>query len=539
MGQFEIYIWLLGIIILVGLIANRTPAPPALLLVITGMLLSYIPHFPIVKLHEEIVLNFFLPLLVYQSSATISWRDIKNNLRPIALLSVGHVVFITLIVATVAHAMIPGLSWAAAFVLGAIVSPPDDVAIFSIAKKVQFPQRVLTVLSGESLLNDATALIIFRFSLVALMTHHFTPGIAIMQFCGILIFETLYGFLLGNALGYIRTYINDPVLQMLFSFLTPFLAYLPCVQLGGSGVLATVVTGLVISHLYLEKFTPESRLAWSSTWEMISFTLSSMLFLLVGLHLNQTLAKITAIPLPELVAYGISITLVVIIGRFIWVYPATYLPRLLFPLVRKKDPYPPWQYPFVISWAGMRGGVSLAAALAIPTYLVTIDSTDLRDIIVFLTFCVIIGTLLIQGLTLPWILKILGLDKSGNSEQGQERLQEYTAKFAIADEVSHWLAKYKKHIHPDDSILAEEVEVQIQEYQALKKRLNEVLKFYQAEPDREIQGSHRATVQLFLEIIAVERAVLATLWQDGKINFKVKTKLLQQLDLREKRYTSM
>lgn len=538
MGQFEIYIWLLSIIIFVGLIAKKLPAPPALLLVIVGMLLSYIPDFPRVELNEQIVLNVFLPLLVYQSSASLSWRDIKINKRPIILLSIGHVVFITILVASVAHAMIPSLGWPAAFVLGAIVSPPDDVAIFSIAQKVQFPERILTVLSGESLLNDATALILFRFSLAALITHQFTPGIALIQFLAIICLETLYGIILANVLGQIRIHVKDPILQMLFSVLTPFLAYIPCVELGGCGVLATVITGLVMSHVYLEKFTPETRLVWRSTWEALSFALSSMLFLLVGLYLNETLLKISIIPNLELLKYGVCVTLAVIVGRFIWVYPAAYLPRFLAASIRKDDPYPPWQYPFVISWAGMRGGVSLAAALAIPTAITNIDHVDLRDLIVFLTFCVIITTLLLQGLTLPWLLKKLGIDQLGKSESGQDSFQEFTTKHAMAEEVIRWLQDYRIQIEAHDPVLLEEIDVQIQEYGALRNRMKEMINSKQPGVELGQHHIHVSALSLFTDIIAVERTVLSSLWHDGKVNFKVKTRIQQQLDLRAKRYSS-
>lgn len=537
MDQFQVYIWLLSIIIVIGIVSKKLPIPTALLLVITGMLLSYIPHFPLVKLHEDVILNFFLPLLVYQSSATISWPDIKSNKRPIILLSVGHVVFITLLVAITAHNIIPNMSWPAAFVLGAIVSPPDDVAIFAVAEKVQFPQRILTVLAGESLLNDAAALIIFRFSLAALLTHQFSFGIAVSNFFAIIIFETLYGVILGNILGTLRLHVNDPIIQMLFSIFTPFIAYIPSVALGGCGVLATVVTGLVISHNYLERFTPETRLIWFSVWDTLSFTLSSMLFLLVGLHLRYTIQNINGIPTTQLLLYGIAITFVVIVGRFIWVYPSAYLPRFLFPSIRKNDPYPPWQLPFIVSWAGMRGGVSLAAALVIPPLMIRFDDTNLRDFLIFLVFCVIIATLLVQGLTLPWVIKKLGAEKFGKHERGKERLQEFRAKLAMAEEVSHWLTAYEIQVK-EDPIFIEEIKIQMQEYQALRNRLVKIQATLQDNLESDLEVEPKSAILLFTQIISIERTVLAQLWRDGKINFKIKTKLQRQLDLREKRYST-
>jgi NhaP-type Na+/H+ or K+/H+ antiporter len=257
MDQFEIHIWLLGIVVCVGILGKKLSAPTPLLLVIAGMLLSFVPHFPQIKLHEDLVLNFYLPLLVYESTALISWPEVKLNKRPIALLSIGHVIFITVLVAVTAHALIPELSWPLAFVLGAVVSPPDDVAIFAIADKVTLPKRVLTVLMGEGLLNDACALILFRFSLAAVITHEFYPLQAFYQFIAIIVLETIYGYVLGHLIGQLRLRIHDPMLQIIISVLTPFLAYLPAVRLGGSGVLATVVTGLVIGVIItLNVLTP-------------------------------------------------------------------------------------------------------------------------------------------------------------------------------------------------------------------------------------------------------------------------------------------
>ncbi|RDI43376.1 Na+/H+ antiporter [Aquicella lusitana] len=537
MNQFETYVLLLCVIVFVGMLTRRVPAPPALLIVIAGMLFSFVPDFPPVNLDPQLVFTIFLPLLVYEATAYTSWPDIKFNRRSISLLSIGHVIFITVLVAIAAHQVIPGITWPLAFVLGSIISPPDDVAIFAIAEKVRFPQRILTILTGEGLLNDATALILFRFSLIAVLTNQFSLLQAVSDFFAILVCETLYGFVLGHLLGQIRTKLHEPMLQMLLSIVTPFLAYLPAEHLGGSGVLAVVVTGLVITHVYAERFMPEARLLWSSVWKTIGFTLQSILFLLVGLNLRSTLNNITSIPTRDLMLYSIVITAVVIAGRFIWVYPSAYLPGLLFPSIRKQDPHPPWQYPFVISWAGMRGGISLAAALAIPHMMIvnTQGKEDIRAIIIFLVFCVIIATLLLQGLTLPWLMRVLGVDKMGQKEADSDHVNQLTAKADMADAALNWLYDYKQSIK-DDPDTFEHVELQIMEYQRLKKQLSKMImnhdqawlsKVYDTSP----------TIFIFTQLIEVERETLMRLWRERKISFKVKNKLLEQLDLRYKHFS--
>ncbi|MFZ2315425.1 MAG: Na+/H+ antiporter [Gammaproteobacteria bacterium] len=534
MSEFEIYIILLGIIVGVSLLGRNLPVPSPLLLVITGMLLSFIPTFPVVRLDPKLVFNIFLPLLIYHASTYTSWPDVKLNIRPIALLSVGHVIFITVLVAIVAHTVIPNLSWPLAFVLGAVVAPPDVVAIFSIAEKVKIPQRLMTVLAGESLLNDATALILFRLAVIAVVSHQLSIVGAFSTFLTIVICETLYGLILGHLIGQIRLRINDSMSQMLLSILTPFIAYLPAVKLGGSGVLATVVTGLVIGHFYLDRLMPGARLLWLSVWETIGFIVSSILFLLIGLDLRLILENIASIPTQQLIIYSGSITLTVLIGRFIWVYPATYLSDLFTPSAKRKKSVP-WQFPFVISWSGMRGGISLAAALTIPPLSMQINNASLRELIIFIVFCVITATLLVQGLTLPWILKKIGLDKISRREDTKDRLDELQAKCAMTKAVLAWLHAYKNS-NQEDIHIFEEIEVQIKEYEALEIRIEGIL----SEMGRsDADPFHLRSITLVLsEVVEIERDTISRLWHEGKITMRTRGKLLQQLDLHAKRYIS-
>lgn len=534
MDQIEIFIALLGIIALTGILLRKVSVPTSLLLVIIGMLISLLPFMPEVHIKSNLVLDIFLPLLIYEMSAESSWREIKVNLRPILSLSIGHVLFITGLVAVVIHTMIPALGWPLAFVLGAVVAPPDDVAIMAIAEKANIPARILTILRSEAMLNDATALILFRFSLAAYLTHEFSATSAIGAFLLIVVGETIYGLALGNAMGKLRLKLTDPRQQMILSFLTPFLAYLPAERLGGCGVLATAVTGLVIGHRYYDKFLPEVRLVTRSVWTSISFTLQSILFLLVGLNLKYIIDRVDeSISHQDMALYSLTVIITVIVGRFIWNYPSSYLPRFLFKSVREKDPYPPWQYPFVVSWSGMRGAISLAAAFSIPALTSTGLGPHSRDLIIFFTFTVICGTLLLQGLTLPWLLKILGVAHYHEKEKLKEELEELKARKKMSIAAIAWLTEYE-NIVKDDPKLTAMVMLYLEQYRMRKIQLGERSKSLKKGQEQDEVVDLSNTVQLSAKIIDVERKELSRLWHNEEISHATRNKLMQQLDHRSK-----
>jgi len=534
MEQIEIFIGLLGIIAIVGILFRKVSVPTSLLLVIIGMLISLLPFMPEVHIKSALVLDIFLPLLIYEMSAESSWREMKLNLRPILSLSIGHVLFITAFVAIVIHALVPELGWPLAIVLGAIVAPPDDVAIMAIAEKANIPGRILTILRSEAMLNDATALILFRFALAAYLTHSFSPQSALGAFLLIVIGETLYGLALGNFMGKIRLHLTDPRQQMLFSFLTPFIAYLPAERLGGCGVLATAVTGLVIGHRYYDKFLPEVRLVTRSVWTSISFALQSILFLIVGLNLKYIIERIDDIMTHEKMAlYSVVIILTVIIGRFLWTYPSAYLPRYLSKKIREKDPYPPWQYPFVVSWAGMRGSISLAAAFSIPAISNPILGSHTQDVIIFFTFSVICGTLLLQGLTLPWLLKHLGMTHYHQQEQRQEELCELKARKKMAQAAIAWLSEYEMMIK-DDPKQKTEVALHLERYKLRKQQLSERIKTLKNGEEQGEVEHLSSTLHLSSKILDVERKELSRIWHNDEISHASRNKLLLQLDHRSK-----
>jgi Na+/H+ antiporter len=530
MDQLAIYVGLFTIIVITCQVFSRSKLPFSLILVITGMLLSILPNMPQIQLNPDVVLNIFLPVLIYQISAFSSWKDIKKSLNPIISLSMGHVIFITVLVAVVIHTLIPEMGWALAFVLGAVISPPDDVAIVTIAEKIRMPARIVTILEGEGMLNDATALILFRFALAAVITHQFAPFRALGTFFLVVGGETLYGLAVGYATGWMRMKIRDPVIHTMASVLTPFLAYLPAEHMGGCGVIATVVAGFVIGNVYSVKFTPEFRLISRAIWPMLAFAMQSILFLLVGMDMQSILNNISSIPFATLLLYSSCVIAAVILGRFVWVFGSRYA-QLLLPI--KQTVIPRWQFLFVVSWAGMRGGISLAAALAVPNLPLSIAGANARDLLLFLIFMVIVATFLIQGLTLPWLIKLLGIQKYGQREKYNEHLSELDARLKIIKAVLRWLKEYKKHIANDVKLL-EQAKLYTREYQMLKKNLAEQIGEHHSEDDHDEQLEQQSAVFLLAQIIEVEKNVLLRLFREEKINLAVSNKLLEQLDHRSK-----
>src|SRR4051812_10166481 len=381
---------ILAAVAALALLSRKLPIPYPIILVLGGLALALIPGLPRVPLNPELVFLFFLPPLLYPAAIFTSWRDFHANLRPISLLAVGLVLFTTTAVGYLAHYFIEGFPLAAGFVLGAIISPPDAIAATAIAGRLRVPRRIVTVLEGESLLNDATALVAFRFAVAAVSTGAFSLTHATAQF----FYVGIGGILVGLAIGWISARImkpiDDPPIEITLSLLTPFAAYLPAEQLHVSGVLAVVTAGLYHGWRLPELTSSRTRLQAGPVWEMIEFLLNGFIFLLIGLQLPEVLRRLAAHRLSQLLWYAAEISIAVIVVRILWVFPATYLPRLLFTSLRQRDPYPSWRNVAIVAWTGMRGVVSLAAALALPLTLENGRPFPGRDLILFLTFVVIL-----------------------------------------------------------------------------------------------------------------------------------------------------
>ncbi len=426
-STIQILLFLLVVVAAVAVLAARLKIPPAILLVVAGVVLALFPGLPNVALAPELVLLLVLPPIIYSSAVAMSWREFRFNLRPISLLAVGCVLFTTLAVAAATHWLL-GLPWPAGFLVGAIVSPPDAVAPLSIARRLGLPRRLTVVLEGEGLANDATALILYRFAIVAVSVGTFSLGHAVGTFAAIVVGEILWGVAVGWVMLRLRRWVKNPSVEILLSILTPFAAFLPPEHLGGSGVLAAVATGLYFSWNGPRLISAATRLQGIFFWGFLTYLIEGMVFLITGLQARGLIAGIGAFPRTDLMIAAAVISAVVIVSRFVWVYPATYLPRWLSPALARRDPAPTWQATFVLSFTGIRGIVSLAAALAIPVAMANGAPFPYRGLTIFITFAVILVTLVGQGLALPAVIHWLGLARAGRQERAEARVEELGAR---------------------------------------------------------------------------------------------------------------
>ena len=519
----QILISLLAVTAAVGVVAARLTIPPAILLVITGLILAVAPGLPAVELAPELVLLLVLPPIIYWSAVAMSWREFRFNLRPIVLLAVGCVVFTTIAVAGASHWLL-GFAWPVGFLLGAIVSPPDAVAPLSIARRMQLPRRILVVLEGEGLANDATALILYRFAVAAVSVGAFSFQQAVGTFAAIVAGEIVWGIGVGWLMLRLRRWVNDPRIEITLSILTPFLAYWPPEQLGGSGVLATVTTGLYISWNGLRLISAATRLQGVFFWDFFIYLVEGMVFLITGLQARTLIVHIGNYSVSELAVSAAVVSAVVIAARFVWMYPATYLPRWLFPAIRRKDPSPPWEVPFVLAFTGVRGVVSLAAALAIPFTIANGQPFPDRALIFFLTFSVILVTLVGQGLMLPTVIRALGLAHAGSRERHANLIEEQQARRRAIEVV---IARLDQ--------LAVERDLSEDTIRPLRARHRDRLRHIGEQSDENDGHGKLAELQDEIELllIAAERQEINELYVIGELKDEARRRIEREIDLRE------
>jgi monovalent cation/hydrogen antiporter len=420
MHTFELVILLLIVIAALAHLSRNVQAPYPVLLVVAGLCLSFVPDLPRIRIPPELVFVIFFPPLLYPAALFTPWRDFRANLRSILLLAIGLVLATSAAVAFVAHHFIAGFPLAAGFVLGAIVSPPDAVAVTAIADQIRVPRRIIAILEGESLVNDATALVIYRFAVAAVVGGSFSASAASGMFLLVSAGGIGIGLAWGWSVAHIQRRLNDPPIQITISLISPFLTYVVAERCGFSGVLAVVTAGLFVGWRVPEIIGPASRLQLHTIWEMITFLLEGFLFLFIGLELPEIIQTISG-RWVKFGGYVGAIVATVIVVRILWVILATYVPRLLIPALRRKDPYPNWRHTTLIAWTGMRGADSLAAAIALPFALPSGDRFPGRDEILILTFCVIFATLVLQGGTLPMVIRWLGI-KGDNLDDQEEHV---------------------------------------------------------------------------------------------------------------------
>jgi CPA1 family monovalent cation:H+ antiporter len=530
-GTFTLFGLVIGAVLVAG-VAKKLKLSAPILLVVVGLAVSYVPGmsglYSLTKLDPGVFLFLVLPPLLYSEAVESSYMGFRQNIRAIGLLSVGLVLGTTVVVGLVMHETV-GLSIAAAFMLGALVAPPDAVAAMAIGRSLGLPRRMLTILGGESLLNDATALTAYRVALAAAIG----GGVSWWEGAGGFLLAAVGGAAVGliaaPILHWVRIRLADPVLDNVLALLIPFMVYALAESIhfdsygGPSGVLAVVVVGLYLGHRKAQT-SYSSRLIGSGVWKMVKFFLESIVFALIGLQLPSVLTAITKdsadVPVLGLIASGVGIVALVIVIRIVWVYPATYLPRLLVPKIRKRDPIPNWRQPAVISWSGMRGVVSLAAAYAIP------DSVPGRPEILYLTFCVVLGTLIVQGLSLPLVIRKLGVSANDTfSDNLAEANAQQAAIRAAVDRLENVLAD--EDIEPPDGV-ADRLRAWAESRQlGAWERLG-------SGPGPEAKETPSAAYRrLRREMLTAERDVFVSMRDSGDIDDEVLRRVTHELDLEE------
>ncbi|MBE7171346.1 MAG: Na+/H+ antiporter [Williamsia sp.] len=525
MENVNVIVLLLFAITFLGVLSNRYKFPFPVLLVLCGLVISLIPGLPVVELNPGVVFLIFLPPLLYAAAWNTSWRDFKAARRPILLAAVGLVLFTTTLVAVAAHALIPDVDWPVAFLIGAIVSPPDAVAASSVTKGLGLTPRVIAILEGESLVNDASGLIAYKFALLAITTGNFVWWEAGLNF----LWVSAAGILIGLVIGYLmflihKKFICDPIIEVTLTFLTPFAAYLLAEHFHVSGVLAVVTTGLYLSFRAADIFTHESRIMTYAVWDVVVYILNALIFILIGLQLRSVLHGISEYPVGALVLYGVLVSVVVILVRFIWVVPAAMLPRWLSKRVRETEPFDVRNM-VVFGWAGMRGVVSMAAALAIPLTVPDGHEFPQRNLVIYLSLCVILATLVPLGLTLPWVIRRMGLQPhSIVAEEYEVRNQ------VVSDAITY--------IEENLSLVHEELLRNIKtKYEIKYNRLEKTdLPANYFGNGKTLQGNiFNEFSQLQIDLIKVERQALTMLHQAGKASEEILRKMERELDLEEGR----
>jgi CPA1 family monovalent cation:H+ antiporter len=511
---------LLAVMVAVAVIARRINIAPTILLVIAGIGLALTPGLPRIELAPELVLLVILPPLIYSAGVAMSWREFRFNLRPIALLALGCVVFTTCAVAVTSHWLL-GMPVAVAFVLGAIVAPPDAVAPLAIVRQLGIPRRIIVVLEGEGTANDATALILYRFAVVAVSTGAFSFWKAASTFVLIVVGEIAYGIAVGWLSLQLRRWVRDPRVEITLSLMTPYVAFLLPAHIGGSGVLATIAAGLFVSWNGPLLIPAATRLQGIFFWDLLVYLLEGFVFLVTGLQIRTLMERTDLSFLHQPIFAALLTVLVVVVARFIWVYPATYLPRWLSPAVARRDPLPPWQWVFFLAFVGVRGVVSLAAALAIPLTTASGAPFPDRDLILYITFGLIVVTLVGQGLLLPKTVRWLGL----TSHAAEEREREHNAELAARTEALRLAQSRLEKLAADGEISDEALAILRARHDYRFGRL--------PRPVAEGVDPASTAADIRSDLIAAERDYIYRLLQNGQITDEARRRIERELDLDE------
>jgi monovalent cation/hydrogen antiporter len=526
-GSHEDLVLLALLIALAALLvlALKTRIPYPILLVLGGLTLGFVPGIPQLVLPPDLVLVAILPPLLYSAAYFTSLRDLRQNVIQISALAIGLVAATTAGVAIAAHYLIPGVGWGAAFVLGAIVSPTDPLAATTIAQRLGVRRRVVAIAEGESLINDGTALVLYRAGVVAVVAGTYSVWETGLRF----VWSAAGGVAVGLAVGYViaevRRRLDDPPVEVTIALLSGYFAFLPAAAIGVSGVISVVTVGVYLGWRTPELTTYQTRLDGAAMWQIFTFVVNALLFALVGLQLHHIVNALSR-SAGELLRDAIFVCATVILTRIVWVFPLSYGTWVWWARRRGRESPPTWQGAAVLSWMGLRGAVTLAAALALPLTTDAGDAFPNRDLIIFLAFTVIVATLVLQGLTLPAVIRLLGVEDEGLDEKEEAKARIHAAEAATAR---------LEELVDEDWVRPETLE---RMRGLMDFRRNRFSARFSPDDDGAIEERSQAYQRLMHEVLDAERAAVLQLRREGRINDDVMRRVTRDLDLEEARLDS-
>jgi monovalent cation/hydrogen antiporter len=516
------YIYLILIILGLVMLSQKLKISYPIVLVLGGLVLSFASPFSHVTIDPELIFFIFLPPLLYEAAWQTSWKEFWKWRRVIMSFAFPIVILTSCVVAVVSNALIPGFSLALGFLLGGIVSPPDAISATSIMKNVNVPKSLVSIAEGESLLNDASSLIVFRFALVAVGTGQFIFQEALGNFFLVIIMGIIVGLIIGLIFFAIHRWLpTTPSIDIVLSFVTPYTMYYFAELFHFSGVIAVVSGGLLLSNQRQRMLTHLSRIQGSNVWSTVGFVLNGLVFLLIGLQLPGIVDQLETISLSTAISYGLIISLVLIVARLLCTLGASVFTRFMSRFITVADANPGWKSPLVLGWAGMRGVVSLAMALSIPVFIREDQPFPQRNLILFITFIVILVTLVFQGLTLPWLIKTLKLEDKSMPQKHQETI--ILKKLAKAS-LGFLEERYADKVHANEHL------------KMMKSRLNRELEFFSTDGIEMLSVEKNPMMEhqlIALEMLEEQRGILHKMNQKSEFDEDLIRKYLALLDLEE------
>ena len=523
-NQFIEYVLLILIILALVMIANKFGVAYPIILVLGGLILSFTDIFSHVTIAPELIFFIFLPPLLYEAAWQTSWKAFWKWRRVITGFAFPIVIITSCVIAFISNLLIPGFTLALGFLLGGIISPPDAISATTIMRRVNAPKSLVSIIEGESLLNDASSLIVFRFALVAVITGQFHFGEAIGSFFLVIIMGIVIGLIVGIIFYWIHKWLpTTSSIEIVLTLVTPYCMYYVAEYFHFSGVLAVVSGGLFLSSKRQSMLNYKSRIEGINVWTNLVFVMNGLIFLLIGLQLPSITQQLGDITLGRAIAYGLAVTFILIVTRFFCTFGAAVFTMFMKNFVTVADPNPGWKAPLIAGWAGMRGVVSLAAALSIPLYIQEGEAFPYRNLILFITFIVILVTLVLQGLTLPWLIRIVKPEDKDNIIP-EEKQQVIIQKKLALSSLSYLEEKYKDEISGNDHL----------------RNLHEKLKFELEHFKREIDGAENVNGhkfknyrRIYLDILDHQRKLLNEMNRRAEFDDEIIRKYLSLIDMEE------